>query len=445
MISVFDLTGASGAALRTLTEKSLSWSPLYEETFGKFMAPNFVQSVKGESRPTGGMKMPSFTNAPIETKEAFRTEGGTEMLIPVMRPLSTPGVFGNTPAFGLGERDMLAFRRVVVNRTIKPYAPPQGMEYQKTKKWAKQFIKDARSRLRQHYSGMTGFNIRSAFLTGYSSDLNQGSNIGGAGELYASHPSFYVAGTYGQVGVDTNGNYTSQPYTAAYEALIQAAVDGLTGAAGQQITGDYIGYLVLQAQQKRIQRIVMKDGFYFYPIFVKDSVYFDLWRDPQFRDIAKRVDNTTLAKTPFGNCEGAAYLGAVIYPDIKMPCIYTASNNGGDTGIAANVVEYGVRPSTALRGQGWQSDPNLLKVDSGQVAAGILVGASALTIGTGEDLKIIEQEEELNSKYEMAYDIIQSIVRCDVIDTIGSVTGTKGGFVENTSSIAFAAWAKKIS
>jgi Protein of unknown function (DUF4043) len=439
MVSVFDLLGEQGAGIRTRLEKALSYSPLMEQTFGKFMAPNYVQTVREEGRPVGGMRLSGYTDAPIETLDALKSQGGTELLIPVKKHLTKPGVAGSYPLFGTGEADRIGFRRVTINEKRKAYAPPRGMEYQKTKQWAKKFVPQARQELQYHYSNTFANDLKLAALTGYSSELNQMSNIGGGSEPYISHPNFYVPGFGRQVGYDatTKTDYESgkTPYTTGYEANVQAAIDGLTSEA-QGLTGKFVAAIAVVASNKRLKRIIMKDGFSFFPMFVKDTAYYQLWNDPEFRDVAKRIDNTSLAKTPLGNCEGAFYKGVVVYPDATMFCAYTATNNGSDTNISANTVQYGARPTSAYSAQGFKFNPELDTIDNGDRPCFILVGASALMVGTGEDLTITEEMQDHDKKYEIGYDVIQSIVRNDVMDTIGNITGTKGLFVENTSSVA---------
>ena len=434
----FSLLGDQGAAIRTAIGKVVSFSPLYEQTYGKWMAPRYVTEVKGEVKPVGGMRIDKWTDAPIETRSAEFVNGNTEMFIPVRKHLTQTPIFGSTPLFGRGKTSDIMNRRVVLGRTRFSYALPTGMELQKIKMWKKYFVDNVTEELRYHYSGWTGVNVKLASFTGYSADLNQAANIGGQAESYASHPSFFVAGQAGQVGV-TGTTYTHLPYTAAYEKDVATAIDTLV-VSKAPMSGDYVKKLNFNAQRKRVPQLVTKGGFKFRAMWIKDSAYDQLWSDPKFYEIAKRVNNTSLAETPLGNCEGAFYAGVAIYPDDTMFTAYTATNNGGDTTITADTVQYGARPTTAQSTDGWKINAELDVLDSGDVAMNIIVGASALIMGTGQDLKITEDEQDHGNKKEVGYELIQSIVRGDVFDSLGTVTGTQGAFVENTSSVAGATY-----
>jgi hypothetical protein len=436
----FSLLGDQGAAIRTAVGKVVSFSPLYEQTYGKWMAPRYVTAVKGEATPVGGMKIDKWTDAPIETRSAEFVNGGTEMFIPVRKHLTGTPVFAGTPLFGRGKVSDIMNRRVAIGETRFSYALPTGLELQKIRGWKKYFVDNVTEELRYHYAGWTGVNVKLASFTGYSADLNQAANIGGLAEAYASHPNFYVAGQANQVGCDATGAYIAgnEPYKVGYEAAVATAIDTLAiGAAGTGMGGEFVKKMNFVAQRHRVPQLITKAGFKFRAMWVKDSAYNQLWSDPKFYDIAKRVNDTALAETPLGNCEGAYYMGMAIYPDDTMFAAYTAVNNGGDTSIASGV-QYGARPTAAQVTEGWKLNAVLDVLDSGDIAMGIVVGASALIMGTGQDLQITEDEQDHGKKKEVGYDVIQSIVRGDVFDSLGTVTGTQGAFVENTSSVAFA-------
>jgi hypothetical protein len=433
--SVFDLSG--NPELRTLLQKEMQYQPLHEPRFGKWMAPNFVKAVAGEVGSVG-LNAPRWTGAPIEMQNAFIQEGRSDMLIPIRNRLVGAPVFGDMPLLGKEEAAIFGFRSVRINRTRKAYAPPTGMQKQKTKQWAKNLISNARTDLKIWYSGWTGKSIQMAMYTGFSLDLTFPVSAGGLGLSYVSHPNLWVAGTPGQVGIDaTTGTYTAaaRPGTAAYEAAVQAAIDGMgVASSANACTAELIQKMVGNAARKKIQQVVLKDGFSFYPIWLKDSAYFQLLRDPEFRELAKRIDNSSLSRTPLGNGALAYYAGAAIYSDLSLFSAYTTAINAN---VTASTVEYGPRPTTAQLNAGWKLNPNLDEVDNGDYAVGLLVGQSAMTIGTGEELTITEDSEDYDNRQGIGIDVIQSMVRNETYDTSGLTGLTAGDFYENTSSIAF--------
>ena len=432
--TIFELSGHP--ELQTLLEKEMTYQPLHEPRFGKWMAPNFVKAVKDEVG-TVGMKTPNWTGAPIEMRTAFIQEGRTDMLIPIRNRLVKTPVFGDTPLKGKAESAKIAFRSVQINRTRKAYAPPTGMQEQKTRQWAKNLIGNAREDLKTWYSGWTGLSIPMAMYTGFSLDLTRPASVGGAAVTYISHPNLWVAGTPGQVGIDpTTGTYTvgSTPGTTGYEAAVQAAVDGLVGAtAAQAMTAKLIQKMVANAPRKKIKQIVMNNGFSFYPIWLKDSAYFQLLQDPTFVDLAKRIDNSSLARTPLGNGAMAFYSGAAIYSDQSLFCAYTAAN--GNANVTAGQTWYGPTPTSDQASDGWMLNADLDTEDTGQNAVAILVGQSCMTMGTGKNLVVTEDSDDHGNKIEIGIDVIQSIVRNERYDTLGQINGTAGLFLDNTSSL----------
>lgn len=432
--SIFDLSG--NPELRTLLEKEMTYQPLHEPRFGKWMAPNFVKAVSGEVG-TVGMKTPNWTGAPIEMRTAFIQEGRTDMLIPIRSRLVKPPVHGDIPLKGKAESAKIAFRSVKINRTRKAYAPPTGMQEQKTRQWAKNLIGNARQDLKIWYSGWTGLSIPMTMYTGFSLDLTRPTSVGGVAVSYISHPNLWVAGIPGQVGIDpTTGTYTvgSTPGTAGYEAAVTAAVDGLiTQTAAQGMTAKLLQKMVANAPRKKIKQIVTKDGYSFYPVWMKDSAYFQLLQDPQFVDLAKRIDNSSIFRTPLGNGAVAAFGGAVVYSDQALYCAYTAAN--GNASVTAGQTWYGPTPTSDQLSDGWKLNPDLDTEDTGDNAIAILVGQSCLTIGTGKDLIITEDSDDHNNKQEIGIDVIQSIVRNERYDTLGQIGGTAGLFLDNTSSL----------
>jgi len=441
--SIFDLTG--NPELRTLLALEMEEQQWHEHRFARWMAPNFVQYVKGKEVGSVGSRGGGFTGAPIEVQTAFIQEGRTDMLIPVNSRLTAPPVFGGTTLKGTAEAPAFGFRAVRINETRKAYAPPTGMQRQKTKQWAKTLINEARTHLKRHLSNWTAINIQLAMYTGASTDLTMPVSAGGLGQAYVSHPNFFVAGL-GRVGIDpATGTYTSgaRPGTSAYEQAVESALNGLE-TSKKGCTVAFIRNIVTEATRLKIQPIVLESGFEFYPIWLKDSQFNQLITDPEFSSLAKSLHISELENHPLGNGMGIYIAGAVIYPDKMLYCAYTHND---DAGIPTGKVEYGPRPGAKYRGLGWKFNPELGALDTGTKAVGILVGQSALTIGIGERMTFTEQTDDHENVYEIGYRMIQSIVRNETYDTLGimkdPISGEKlnaGDFYENTSSLVFATY-----
>ena len=81
------------------------------------------------------------------------------------------------------------------------------------------------------------------------------------------------------------------------------------------------------------------------------------------------------------------------------------------------------------------------------MAVGFLIGQSALTVGTGENIHIEEQFKDFGETHEIAFTMIQSVVRNDIFDTLGmlsdnvsNVALSKGDFYDAFARPAHAAF-----
>jgi hypothetical protein len=441
---------SSHPEITTLLSSLVEEQQWLRHPFAQLMSPPFYKFKKGVDVGVAGLEGQAFTGAPIEMQKAFIAEGGTSMLIPVRSRYTGTPLFGDANARGKGEKPKFATRTVQINKTIKPFSIPTGMQEQQfPKKW-KKLVNDIKSGAGEWISDWTCTNILSTFLNGYSTELTFPVAGGGLAVTAMSHPNFFVPnGTGGasQVGIDPATNtYTAsaRPGTVAYETAVTAAVNNLTNATTQACTAKFIGAIVKKAGRMKIPRIAMKNSHPFYPIFLKDSAYDQLSQDPEFIAQAQSLKLTDLADTPLGYGGGFYIKGAAIFNDTTLWCAHTLTE-GIDTGIAANVTEYGPRPSTAQRADGWQVDGTLGMIDSGDDAMGILLGASAMTIGTGRNLTFKDQFDNFEEVHELAAIMIQSMVRNETYDILGqlkdNVSGaalTAGNFYENTSSLVFA-------
>ncbi len=449
--SVFDFS--SNPELRTLLELDMQYQQWRDHKFSRWMAPNYVKYMKTVDVGAHGPGGVAWTGAPIETQEAFIQEGRTDMLIPIRNRLVGAPVFGDVTLKGKAEAAKYGFRSVRINQTRKAYAPPTGYQLQKTKQWKKNLVGGARTDLGKWLSDWTATGIQMAMHTGYSLDLTMPVAAGGLAISYVSHPNFFVAGS-GQVGIDASTQtYTvgSRPGTSGYEAAVEAAINGLTGAAGQTCTAAFISDLVVSAARLKIPPIVTEKGFPFYPVWLKDSAWKQLKRDPDFVSLAKSLFISDLRDHPLGNGMIAYYDGAAIFTDLML---FNAYTNAMDSNVTAGTVQYGPRPVAADVANGWKINPTAGQLDTGaadtvtsNAAIGFLIGQSALTIGTGEKVQFTEQLDDHEIVQEIGIRMIQSIVRNETYDTLGILTDnisgaalTAGDFYENTSSLVFATY-----
>ena len=441
---------SSHAEVSTLLSTIVEEQQWNRHVFAGMMSPPFWKYKKGINIGAAGLEDQSFTGAPIEMQKAFIAEGGTSMLIPVRTRYIDAPLFGDANGRGKGEAVKFATRTVQINKTMKVFSIPTGMQEQGLKRW-KKLITGVKEGASEWISDWTCTNILNTFLNGYSTDLVNPVKMGGVAVTAVSHPNFFYpdgSGGAKQIGIDDSvggtQTYTtsSRPGTAAYETAVTAAINTLTNKTTQGCTADFISSIVKKANRMKIPRITVKNNHPFYPIFLKDSAYDQLSKDPQFISTAQLLKLTDLADSPLGYGGGFYWKGAAIFNDATLWCAHTTVD---DSNISANVTEYGPRPSSAERTTGWTVAPTLGAVDSGDTAVGILLGASAMTIGTGKNLVFKEQFDNFEEVQELAAIMIQSQVRNETYDYLGKLKDTVSGtalsandFYENTSSLVFA-------
>ena len=452
MAATYNFT--ANAALTTNLEVMVEEQQWRDHKFARWMAPNYVKYTKGRDVGAKGQEAGTATGAPIEMEKAFIEEGRISMLIPVMNRFTDPPIFGNLSGLGLGEARKLGFRSVSINQTTKILSVPVGIEKQKVKMF-KKLINDIRVGGTQWMSDWMASSIQMAAYAGLSPDLAFPVVGGGLGTAYVSHPNFYVPNSSGvatQVGIDSStSTYTvgSRPGTTGYEAAVAAGFDGMNNAATYGCTAEFIADLVQAAATAKINPIMIDGAVQpFYPVWVKDTQYRQLQRDPDFKGLAKSLFIKDMAEHPLGNGAIMFYEGAAIFPDNMLWAGYTAAQTTGAAyPVTSGQVWYGPPPTAAQGAVGWKLNPTAGLIDPGAKAVGFLIGKSALTVGTGESVHIVEEIHEIGNTHEVGLQMIQSVVRNDVYDTTGTLSDnvsqaalSAGDFYENCSSLAFATY-----
>jgi len=426
-LSIFDLS--SNAELRTLLEEKMRRQQFHGNRFAQWIGPEFVKRGGGNEEVIAHAPgdEPGWTGAPIEPVTAFIQKGRTDMLIPVRNRLTGLPVFGGVQLLGTAEAPAYGYRSVYINRTRKAYAPPTGMEEQKTRQYYTSLIGEANAYLNTWMNDWFPASLLSSIFFGFSTDLIAPTVAGGRAVGSVSHPNFFVAGS-GQVAY-TGG----RPGTAGYESAVESALNGLTGAAGQQMTVQFIRNLVFEAPRAKIAPITTKDGFPFYPIWMKDAAWVQLQADPDFQSLSKSLHISELSKHPLGNGMVAFIGGAAIFVDLKF---WSARTNSDDPLVTAGTVEYGPIATAVERAVGMKFGNPMTQLDTGAKAMCVLCGQSMLSVGTGQKIKFTDEMLDHGNVKEIGIDFIQSAVRNEVYDTLGLIPGrAKGDFYENTSSL----------
>jgi hypothetical protein len=427
--SIFEYTSRANPNLLAERMVRQQWR---RNKFAQWVAPNFIKAIGGkEEVKPAGPDGPKWTGAPVEVHNEFIKRGRTTLDIPVRNRLLELPVHGDKPLKGKGERAVITYRTVTINYTRKAYAPPTGMSFQIVKQFADDLVEEADRYLTDWWNDYHPSNFLLTMCGGYSRDIIAPAAEGGRGTTIMSHPNFFTAGA-GQVSYAAG-----RPGTAAYEASVEAAVNGVTNVASDHMSPGLIENLVIEAARAKIAPIVTMNGFEFYPIWITDAQWKQLRNHADFKDWMKRLP-VQLHDSPLANNAEAAFAGAVVYVGNELFAAYT---NALDANVTAGTVEYGVRPTAAERALGFQIGNTLKGLDTGNIKVGLLVGQSAMSVGIGERMNFTELVDDHGFVKEIGIATIQSVVRNDIFDQDGHVSGlTAGQFHENTSSLAFATY-----
>jgi hypothetical protein len=429
MYSVFQYTSRTNPHLLAERLYRQQW---YRNKFAQWVAPNFIKAIRGKEEvgpiaPEG----PNWTGAPIEVHEEFVKMGRTTLDIPVRNRLVESPVYGDKPLKGTGERAVLTFRTVTINYTRKAYNPPTGMSEQIVRQFADDLVKNANTYLTEWWNDYHPGNFLLSYLAGASRDLIAPAAAGGRAVSIVSHPHFFTAGA-GECSYAAG-----RPGTAAYEATVEAAINGVTDVASDRMSVGLIRNLVIEAARAKIMPIIMKNGFDFYPIWIDDSQWVQLQDDADWKDWMRRLP-VDLINNPLANNAVAFIHGAAIYVDNRMFAAYTNAINAN---VTAGTVEYGPRPSAAELGKGLKIGNTITNRDTGDRKVAILVGQSSLSVGVGKRMEFTDLVDDHGFLVEIGINTIQSVVRNDIYDYDGLVSGlTAGDFAENTSSLVVATY-----
>jgi hypothetical protein len=316
-----------------------------------------------------------------------------------------------------------------------------GMQRQATKRWKRWLVADAQPKLTQHYADFMPSNFLSAVHYGFSRELIAPTANNGIGVTPISHPNAFVAGV-GQV------SYAGgRPGTAGYEASVEAAINGMNGAnPANAMTVAFLRDFVQALPNLKIKPLVHKGTHPLYPVFMVPQAFMQLRKDPEYKTFVQNLRGTDMADHPLAHLGEAIIDGALIITDLKLWYAYTNAM-GVDAGIPVGTVEYGPRPTASQRQQGWRTGNTISQLDRGNVAVCIALGASALTIATGEELTFHEDIQDYDGVLGVGYDNIKSVVRNETFNTLGliktlpdGIALAKDAFYENFSSAIGFTW-----
>ena len=366
----------------------------------------------------GGLSLPSPKNLITIVKD-FERDGGIYMDVPVLAPLTAPGVVGTQGLRGKEEKRKILTKKVATNQIR------HAIEIQDNK-MSKQMLRKPEIQMalmeRGMYDLQDWFTRRvamfpyQALLGGYSDNLTNPAY--GLNFSQTSHPNTYVAG-YGKVPF-------ANVFNAAYETAVSNALATLVGDATHRFSMQAIRNLVYLFNYHL--GIPMNIKGHMAPIiFIPPALAWQLISDPDYRDSIKfaqdRGDTNALWT---GLLEGTFVAGAFLIVDDYVPSAYITGDTGYDS--TAGTVNYGVYTAGIPQ---YMTNPR----DGGVRKPAIVVGAGCISAGYGSELGFESETADYAQFLGDAADCIMGFQRADIIDDDNYFGNGAGAFYQCPTSV----------
>jgi len=369
-----------------------------------------------ESVPFGAAQKKEIgaTFKPIEVLTDFNHLGGDEMLIPIHYPFTESMVYGDLQKKGTGETKKLSWLKVKINAVSKVAKVQDGLMGEQL---LKQFptvykrIQNAKADLIDIHQRWQGLAPYDALTKRWSNNIYLPTANGGLGETAQSHPNFYVAGS---------GKVAWNATPATYETAISTALNGLTDVAGDRMSIAFLENMIAAGSTHKIRKANLGSGEY-YVIVITSSQARQLKADSNWQLIMKDAFTRDPKINPLftGKIEGFLS-GAYIVVDDNAFGAKISGDDGYDATLGT--VNYG------------NANPLLSPIDTAPKKLAYLLGASAIGCGHAMALGFEDELDDFKTKKEVAAMSIIGYGRSDIYDLDGHF-GTKGAFLENTSSL----------
>jgi hypothetical protein len=390
------------------TGKSV-WTPMMGFTSGK-------DGDIPRSAPAGAVQnrtiAPTYKPIEVVTDHHFDLPYATELEIPVAYKLGGLPILGDAQKKGTGTNVKFAYIKSKFNLVSKVINLQDGLmgDYaiQQLAPLYKK-IKDAAGTLSQYAQDYMSVQPYHALTRGYSHNVWADSKMGVTAK---SHPNFYVAGS---------GKVAFSHTPATYENNIKTAIDAMDG--NDKVTIGLLENLITEASNKRILRTDIEGHEAFY-VIIDSFVARDLRALADWKLIRKDALNQEKGLNPIFSGKMEGFLsGAYILVDDNAFGLKVSGMSGYDA--AQGVINYG--------------NTNFIDspVDTSNRRLIYLVGQSAMTLANIKSLHFEDEMDDFKTKKETVGMAIYGVNRSDVIDDDGSF-GTKGQFLENTSSLVCA-------
>lgn len=357
----------------------------------------------------GGTTSLSLSGNLIDVRKEFEREGGGEMEIPVMQPLTNPPTFGTKPMRGREEKRKYYIKKIAINQVRHAVEIQDNkMSKQMLKKPEVQMALMERGQkdLQDYFSRWQAMQPYFALLEGYSDNLTDSEN--GAGKILKSNPNFYVAGS---------GKVTFSHTPSTFETNVGTALSGLADTASDYFGSQTIRNAVYLARQLKFAPIVV-NGLEVFPMFITDAQARQLRNDPEWINAQKEAANRGDKNDIFTGVVERIYEGALIIVDSTIPSI----------SVTGGVPVY--------RASNYMANPRSI----GNIKPAIICGQNAIVGGYGSELGYENETADYGQFLGDEASMICGFERSDIYDVDNFDGNGANRFKENASSAVIATY-----
>jgi len=354
----------------------------------------FFSKLAGFSDFRNTNKNEAYRGAPnvvVQVVRDFIPQGRDNMIVPMLRPLVEPGVYGDAQLKGTGEELGLKYMEVMINAQRKAVVEQTGfMSNQRLKLY--DIAQKAMPELVAWWSKVENQAVAESFYMGASPNLTAGTNDQGIGLKKRFHPNtYYYAGSSVITAVGT-------------EYKTKILTDITTGITSQNVHKADAGFLeelrVLCKSRLLIEPIMDVNGAPFWVYLAHPRTFKALRQDTTVRAVMNSAFSTTkLDHEVIKGRNHFFYNGiAVVEADIEVRSISSGSTTP-ELDLAAGDLRYGwMRPALQT---------------TGYMFGGIVLGRDAMAKGLAEPLKFTKEIDDHEAVVELGSRQIYGYNRAD--------------------------------
>lgn len=362
-------------------------------------------------------------NVVIQVLDAFIQAGRDNMLLPMLKPLEDPGVYGDSQLIGTGEELDMRYLRAYINQHRKAAIKKSGaMSIQRTKIY--DMMEKVKPEVVRWWSKTENQAISQCLYEGVSPNLSIGTDDYGLGLKKRFHPNMYIHGSSSPA----DGQITAVG-TEFYTKIVSEITTMVTSARVLTASAKMLeAFRIYCNSVLLIEPLATKDGHPFWIMLAHPRTFKALRADSTIKTDQNSAFNTKLMEHPALNGKNFLYYaGFVIIEDpISVRSLYTATTTP-ELNLAAGDLR-----------KGWLL-PALQT--SGYLFGSIILGRDAIGKGLANSLSFTEETTDHGNVIEIGSNQIYGYNRADYF----SETDEASVFNKNnaTSGVLDTAYAAK--